>query len=266
MSEPDAVWYAYPETCLGYGLSIPTSVEWDYTEKLFGQASVHVATGNGWDIGTMYRPSGDSIASWSVLAEDTLTFWLKSINNTGYGFQYCNVIIGNNCGGFYKYTAPAATILNPTIDQWKRIDVPLIGGNPWSISINGNVSYDDLNYVEIHADTWDVGFELWIDGLSFNSIFTGQKKNESTGGGQAIIYPNPVKSEAFVEFNLDEATPVEISILDLQGRIINTVYDGRMDQGKQTISFNTETYTNGIYICRLKTGLISEISRFVVNK
>ncbi|MBM3436057.1 MAG: hypothetical protein FJY07_07590, partial [Bacteroidetes bacterium] len=46
MSEPDAVWYAYPEACWGYGLSLPTVTEWDYNEKLFGQASVHISTGN----------------------------------------------------------------------------------------------------------------------------------------------------------------------------------------------------------------------------
>ena len=50
MSEPDAVWYAYPEACWGYGLHIPTYVEWDYENKLFGDASVHIATGNGWDM------------------------------------------------------------------------------------------------------------------------------------------------------------------------------------------------------------------------
>jgi parallel beta-helix repeat protein len=265
MTEPEAVWYAYPEACLGYGLHEPTFIEWDYENKLFGEASVHISTGNGWDIGAMYRPAGDSIASWSVLEEDTLTFWAKSINNTGYGFQYCKVIIGNNCGGYIRYQAPAATILNPTIGMWKRIDIPLAGGNPWSRTIVGDVSFDELSYVEIHADTWDFGFELWLDGLTFNTLFTRITNPESVEPAFLSIYPNPAISETIINFNLTASSWVGLSILDLNGRTIaNLVNENRL-QGNYSQHFNLNNLTEGVYFVKFICSNKSALQRFVVT-
>jgi parallel beta-helix repeat protein len=266
MSEPDAVWYAYPEACWGYGLHEPTYVEWDYTNKLFGEASVHISTGNGWDIGAMYRPAGDSIASWSLLETDTLTFWLKSINNTGYGFQFCRVLIGNNCGGYYRYTASAATILNPTIGQWKRIDIPLAGGYPWTRVIVGDVSFDDLSYVEIHADTWDFGFELWIDGLTFNTLFTEVNHPKAEVDKQLSIFPNPVKGEATFVLDVSNGAHINLSILDLNGKTITKLLDEYRSQGNYKIQFNTNEFSNGIYFAKLITGNKSTMIRFVITR
>jgi parallel beta-helix repeat protein len=266
MTEPQAVWYAYPETCWGYGLSLPTTIEWDYNEKLFGEAAVHVATGNGWFIGAMYRPAGDSISSWSVLEEDTLTFWLKSINNTGYGFQYCNVIVGNNCGGYYKYTASAAVILNPTIGQWKRIDIPLAGGSPWARSVFGNVSFDDLNYVEINADTWDFGFELWIDGLSFNTLFTDKPEISSSSRPVFAIYPNPADNEITIEINPGNPSSFRFEIFDLHGNLMDTHAVNSPFLENHSVTVNTRQYKNGIYFCRLISPDSAVVKQFIISK
>lgn len=265
MAEPGAVWYSYPEACLGYGLSLPTKTGWAFDEKLFGQASVHISTGNGWYIGAMYRPSGDSIASWSVLEEDTLTFWLKSVNNTGYGFQYCHVMVGNNCGGYYKYSASAAAILNPTIGQWKRIDIPLAGGSPWARSVFGDISFDDLNYVEINADTWDFGFELWIDGLSFNTLFTGTKDIEPANR-ITRIYPNPAKSEISVEFNLLKPGQVEIEIFDSQFKEVRSISFDHSGTGSHSVRVNTDDFRSGLYFCRLISDTSADLLQFIITK
>jgi parallel beta-helix repeat protein len=266
MAEPDAIWYAYPEACLGYGLHEPTYIEWDYETNLFGNASVHIATGNGWDIGAMYRPAGDSIASWSVQEEDSLTFWLKSINNTGYGFQYCHVIIGNNCGGYFKYTAPATTILNPTIGQWKRIVIPLTGGNPWTRTIAGDISFDELSYVEIHADTWDLGFELWIDGLTFSTLYSVINQPGVTESSQLSIYPNPMKSEAKFVFDLKEGSQVNLNVLDLNGKMILLLADKYYPQGVNTVYSNVGDLKEGTYVAKLITSSKIIISRFVITR
>ncbi|MBM3436800.1 MAG: T9SS type A sorting domain-containing protein, partial [Bacteroidetes bacterium] len=216
--------------------------------------------------GAMYRPVGDSISSWSVLEEDTLTFWLKSINNTGYGFQYCHVIVGNNCGGYYKFTASAAVILNPTIGQWKRIDIPLAGGSPWARSIIGNVSFDDLNYVEIHADTWDFGFELWIDGLSFNTLFTRLKEKALQKEMISIIYPNPAVSMATLQFNLIQPGEIKIDILDSQGKVVKSIIDSFRHTGNHLVQIDMGRFRCGLFFCRLITEESVSITPFVISR
>ena len=266
MAEPDALWYAYPEVCLGYGLHLPTIVEWDYNDKLFGTASVHISTGNGWDIGAMYRPGGDSIASWNLQEQDTLTFWLKSINNTVYHFQFCHITLGNNCGGYYTYTASAAAILNPTIGIWKKISVPLAGAAPWARTVTGNISFDDINYVEIHADTWDFGFELWIDGVTFSSINTGLQDNENSKNLIMSLYPNPLHETGTIAFQLKKACDVKMSIQDINGKILNTLINQKLERGEYRQNFSVNLIPSGIYMLCFDSDGYREVHRFVVAK
>ena len=45
-------------------------------------------------------------------------------------------------------------------------DNPLAGGNGWTVT-NAGGSLSQVNWVELHADTWDAGFDIWVDAVSF---------------------------------------------------------------------------------------------------
>ncbi len=266
MAEPDAVWYAYPEACWGYGDTVPTTVEWDYTEKVKGEASVHVATGNGWDIGVMYRPDGDSIASWALTEQDTLVFWIKSVNNSQYGFQFCNVVLGDYCGNYYNFSASASTILNPSIGQWKEIRMPLAGVWPWARTAFGDISFDDINYVEIHADTWDYGFELWIDGVTFNPLTTGVFYNGKEASTFNVkIYPNPLTNISVLKFYLSQKSTVSLSISDVHGREITLLNNIFMEKGTHKILLDRKNFAPGFYTYRLSDGKFFTQGKFIVR-
>ncbi|MBL7105961.1 MAG: right-handed parallel beta-helix repeat-containing protein [Bacteroidales bacterium] len=266
MAEPDAVWYAYPEACWGYGLHEPTYVEWDYNEKVFGEASVHITTGNGWDIGALYRPVGDSIASWSLAEQDTLTFWLKSINNTGYGFQFCSVIIGNNCGAYYKYTASASTILNPTIGQWRKIDVPLAGVYPWERTAFGNISFDEIAYVEIHADTWEYGFELWIDAVTFNPTYNvGVQENITNNYFLSQNFPNPATGITYINFTVPEKSFVTFRLMDINGKTVDILVNKELEKGLHTIELDCHKYLRGLYFYQLNAGNCCNTKKLIIQ-
>lgn len=246
MAEPPAVWYAYPEACWGYGLHEPTLKKWDYADKVVGIASVHITTGNGWDIGAMYRPAGDSIPVWDLDESDTLVFWLKSVNNTGYGFQYCSVILGNNCGGYFKYTGSATVILNPTIGQWKKISMPLAGVSPWYRTAYGNISFDEIAFVEIHADTWEYGFELWIDGVTFTGITTG-KPEKAACRSEMRIFPNPANDIVYIQPGEGE-TIGSVEICHVSGQCILTHQTSHDYQTGERMSINIAHLKSGVYI------------------
>ena len=253
MAEPDALWNVYPEACWAYGLWEPTTVEWDYEDKMVGEASVHISTGNGWDLGAMYRPGNGSIVSWNLTEQDSLVVWFKSINNTGYGFQYCHIKLGNNCGGYYKYTASASTILNPTIGQWKQYKIPLAGGAPWSRTFYGDVSLADISYVEFHADTWEYGFELWIDGVTFTPFFTEINGHVADDVVLLQCYPNPVNSTARISYKLSEQQKVNLSVFNIQGKLVRILVDEIKCAGSHATVFSREGLPDGVYFYSLKT-------------
>ena len=268
MAEPEALWYAYPEACWGYGMPVPTTVEWDSQEKVYGSSSVHVTTGNGWDIGVMFRPANGEYASWSLQEQDTLTFYLKSSNSSPYGFQFCSVLVGNDCGGYYKYTGSAGAILNPTIGDWKKIRVPLIGASPWARTVFGNVSFEDISYIEIHADTWDHGFELWIDAVTFNGdfVFTGSKAGEPmTDPGRMTLYPNPANGQAALAFTMPQPGKAEVNLISPAGLRVASWDTGTLPGGNQEIVLDVSAYPEGLYILQVITGTETRTARLLIK-
>jgi parallel beta-helix repeat protein len=268
MAEPDMVWYAYPEACWGYGLSEPTTVVWDMEEKVMGSASVHVSTGNGWDVGIMFRPDQERYASWDLDESDTLTFYLKSVNNTGYGFQFCSVILGNDCGGYYKYTASAVTVLNPTMGQWQEIQIPLLGVYPWSRTAFGNISFDEISYLEIHADTWEYGFELWIDAVTFKGDLISATKSldmESRPVRIHSVQPNPAHQYVTVSFCIDQKDQVYFEVFDLTGKKVSSHKPLVLFPGIHQARVETGNLKNGVYAIRMISLSGIDTKKIIVN-
>jgi hypothetical protein len=200
MAEPNAMWYAYPEVCWGWDSAFTYTTQWDYTDKVVGDASIYHQNGNGWDVGLQYWPEPDTIRTWSLTLADTLIFWLKTMNNTPYGFQFHHIRVGNHCGGYFKYTGNAAP-LDAANGQWKLIKVPLAGGgSPYSYEKSqiGEVNLSEINYVSVHADTWDFGFGIWLDGAHFTSFGVGID-DAVDNISQVSIYPNPVRTTLNIE-------------------------------------------------------------------
>src|SRR5262249_52311521 len=55
-------------------------------------------------------------------------------------------------------------------NRWRSYAIPLDppdGPTGWRRTAHGHPDLSKVQYVEIHADTWEAGFELWVDGLSF---------------------------------------------------------------------------------------------------
>lgn len=268
LSEPPAQWNTYPEACWSYGLWEPTITSWDYTDKKVGEASVHISTGNGWDLGAAYRPGGDSLATWSFTENDSINIWLKSINNTGYGFQFCHLILGNDCGGYYEYNTSASQILNPTMGQWKNYSIPLAGGPPWYRTAYGDVSLDDISYFEFHADTWEYGFELWIDGLQFTPfIFTGIEKQENyTIELLSDNYPNPFSGETTIQYQVPEAGDVKLYVTDTNGRLTTTLVNEFKKAGVYEVKFDGNNFNEGMYFYHIQTGGKIASKKFILIK
>jgi parallel beta-helix repeat protein len=256
MAEPNANWYAYPEACWGYDSSFAPATSWDYTDYVVGQASIHHQTGNGWDVGLQYWPETDTMRTWSLSLADTLIFYLKTKNNTGYGFQFHHVRVGNNKGGYYRFSNNASP-LNAANGQWKKIEIPLAGGGTsgYSKSQVGEVSLDEINYVAVHADTWEFGFEIWLDGVHFTQFGVGEK--EPRLDDNVSIYPNPVIDNLSLDFYLENDYKIEI--YSPAGEKID---EKTIRHGNHT-SIDLSSVAKGIYIVKLSSVNIQMIRKIV---
>jgi hypothetical protein len=135
----------------------------DGTRKQVGAASLRGDFTGGFDNYVRY-PAG-ILAKWDLSQATYIRFWAYSDNpNFSYQSQSPWVRLGSYQDGYFQWT-PSWDILNLAEDQWHEFIVPIAGNGTWTRSTFGTPSLAQINYVEIHADTWGAGFTLWLDGL-----------------------------------------------------------------------------------------------------
>ena len=227
MAEPSAVWYGYPETGYPAAIKIPDTVYFDTIEKKTGAASVKLVTSRGWEVALNYRPERDSLAEWHLTDNDTLWFWVRTIKQPQYGFQYFTIRVGDDHGNYYKYTA-SPSLLNAANLSLKQYRFPLAGNAQFTRSMTGTMSLDQVNYLEFRPDTWDYGFTMWVDGVQFHPCtpVTSTGPNPSAVSATLANYPNPFPGTTTISYTLEQAGHVKLEVYDFHGTKIRTLADG----------------------------------------
>lgn len=89
--------------------------------------------------------------------------------------------------------------------------------------------------------------------------------NETLSEIASSIYPNPASDIAQVELNLEEATEVNISIIDVTGKVIASRDYGTV-QGNQIFPIQVANFTNGMYMVHITTENGVSTQRLMVTK
>lgn len=104
--------------------------------------------------------------NWDLTGTGRLRFWVYAVNNNiGFQNQSPWIRVGS-AGGYWQYQTDG-DLLNEARDTWLSIAIPLSGDEVWRRTAVGTVTPADIDYIEIHADTWGAGFTLWFDGMEF---------------------------------------------------------------------------------------------------
>ncbi|NUO18402.1 S8 family serine peptidase [bacterium] len=64
-------------------------------------------------------------------------------------------------------------------------------------------------------------------------------------------YPNPFNPTSDVRFEVSSSTNVELSVYDIQGRLVQTLVNGVVQPGMHSVQFNGEGLSTGVYFARL---------------
>ena len=166
--------------------------------------------------------------------------------------------------------------------------------NTMNVTILGNfdVVSDDMNPAFQHTGYWydyfsgdsilvnDVNqdilleageFKIYTDvkleypgiGLSINDGFQGYNSNLQ-------VYPNPTSSSVYIKFELNEPSDVNIAIFDMYGKMVNTVFNGKLNKGRQEVLWNGNAVNNsqvlgGMYFCEVSINGSREVIKLMVN-
>jgi hypothetical protein len=79
-------------------------------------------------------------------------------------------------------------------------------------------------------------------------------------------YPNPFNPAAAIRFTLREASYVELTVFDLQGRGVVDLVDGWRAAGVHEVTFNGSNLASGVYVYRLRAGEFQASAKVVLMK
>ena len=124
--------------------------------------------------------------------------------------------------------------------------------NVFPASISSNK--DDINgrWISLDGIDWYDLTYFGIDGTFMVRVCIEGGEGISELNSSVSVYPNPVKDQLFVE---TEMTVEEISVYDVFGRQMTTVYD------QQTV--NVSELSNGVYFVKVKSENNEVVKRFI---
>lgn len=128
-----------------------------------GSFSIQFNTNSGFDTGLFYPKSRD--ASFN-LTNSSLQFDLYASNPSPAGFQDpLTIRVYTSDTDYFEYVFAN----NITLDTWLELEIPLEGNDPcnqWTRSQVGNPNLATIEAIEWRFDTFDFGFEAYLDGVT----------------------------------------------------------------------------------------------------
>jgi outer membrane protein assembly factor BamB len=224
--------------------------------KQVGEGSIRIDTDGGFDTWVGYP--GDRLAEWDLTHKLAIHMWAYAENP--YTFQEGPWIRLMGRQGRFEYH-PIETLLNNAIGQWTEFVIPLAGDSTWIRTEVGSPTMAEITGIEIHADTWDYGYILWIDGLTFETDPSAVNGDPVRPVALAMAQnaPNPFTTGTMIRFTLPSPRSVELRVFDAAGRTVRTLvsqslpagaheccWDGRDDNGRPA--------GTGVYFARLHAG------------
>lgn len=78
-------------------------------------------------------------------------------------------------------------------------------------------------------------------------------------------YPNPFRSETIIRYSLAKASKVNLSLFDINGRLVKVLVNGSKEAGAHSITVTAGSLTAGIYLYRIQTGNFTATKRLVIQ-
>ncbi len=152
-------------------------------------------------------------------------------------------------------TLTAETDLTISVaNQWETLVFDLSNVRAGSNPFNLNTNFDKAS-IFFNVGVGGTGETYHWDNLVFGAttstannenIFTGPSKTQLIGS-----YPNPFNPSTNIQYQLDRIQNIEISIFNITGQKIETLFSGQQTSGLHLMQWNAASYASGVYFVRL---------------
>lgn len=211
-------------------------------------------------------------------------------NGTQYGWR---VAYRDHNQKWSEWSDEKLFIVNQSITPYTQFTANLTQGvAPLS------VSFTDLSYPAVTAWSWDFnndgvaestikdpqftytspGFYAvkltTANGVELKDLYINVENTlsiiENKSNDILRINPNPCVSSTNIEFYLKESGSIKLSVLDVAGKTVAILHDGKMAAGKHNITWDiksnkTGSITSGNYFVKLESEKLNEVKKIIVT-
>lgn len=80
------------------------------------------------------------------------------------------------------------------------------------------------------------------------------------------VFPNPFNPATQLTFNIPTAMPITLSVMDINGRVVDTIVNGMVKSGAHSIRWRRHSKTSGVYFFKLETPMDIKIQKGILLK
>jgi len=80
------------------------------------------------------------------------------------------------------------------------------------------------------------------------------------------LYPNPFNNNLNIDLSLDVDSDVHMNVLDISGRVVDSIQFGSMTRGQHTLSWNGIGHPSGVYYIQMSVGGILKTQKVIYLK
>ncbi len=199
-------------------------------------------------------------------------FYNNGINFVGYPSTYGNVVMSNRNGypcdmGFNIFQDPLFENLN---HYSLSSGSPCLSAGKDSIENNGKWYYSPSSDIDGNSRSNPIGSHPDIGAYESDKLLKQSiKKNDTKIPSHFSLsgnYPNPFNPSTTISFQLPELSFVNISIYDINGRMLETIINEKVEPGYHTINWNGVHYSSGVYFYKITAAQFSATGKCLLIK
>ena len=145
---------------------------------------------------------------------------------------------------------------DPNLDsEFKPISEPLVDKG---LDLSEFFNYDLDGILRPQGLAWDIGAYEYTTATAINSDPTKEIRLLQN-------YPNPFKSNTSIAYSLPENSDVDISLYNVTGRKVQTLYEGHQIAGEHTLDVELNNIEAGVFFFKLEAGTYKSINKCIIN-
>jgi len=112
---------------------------------------------------------------------------------------------------------------------------------------------------------WTSYYGAWNDELFALKLGPPSSSvDENRENGPCLkVFPNPVQTRSTIHFELPLKTTATLQILNSLGQVVQTLIDSESCEGSLDIEWDTRSFSQGVYFCKLNTHMGSVIRKMI---